>query len=107
MTPPSSSDNRQFQRMPFIQDVEVIGVGQHRCSDLSVGGLYLETVHPFPEGSIVSLRFKLHASDEQVLTVRARVVYVHEGVGLGLSFVDLHPYYREKIETFIKGSMGE
>jgi c-di-GMP-binding flagellar brake protein YcgR len=106
MTPPPSSDNRQFKRVSFIQDVEVLGIGHQRCSDLSVGGLYLETVHTFPAGSVVSLRFKLQESDELVITVRAKVVYVHEGMGLGLSFVDLHPLYREKIDNFIKGSLG-
>jgi len=106
MTPPSSSDNRQFKRVSFIQEVEVLGIGHQRCTDLSVGGLYLETVHSFPAGSVVSLRFKLQESDELFITVRAKVVYVHEGMGLGLTFVDLHPLYREKIDSYIKAAMG-
>ena len=43
-------ERRIDKRGPFIKEVEVIGVGMHRCSDLGTGGLYLETVQLFPVG---------------------------------------------------------
>jgi c-di-GMP-binding flagellar brake protein YcgR len=93
---------REHKRVRFIKEVEVVGVGMHRCSDLSPGGLYLETVHEFPVDSVMTVRFKLRDTDEQAIKVTARVLYIHEGVGVGLSFVDLSPHDREKIEKFIK-----
>jgi PilZ domain len=95
-------ERRINQRGPFIQEVEVIGLGIHRCSDLGTGGLYLETVQLFPVGTPVALRFKLYESDEQPIVVQTRVIYVHEGVGIGLGFVDLKPDDRARIVKYME-----
>jgi PilZ domain len=95
-------ERRQHKRIPFINEVEVVGVGMHRCEDLSVGGLYLETVHAFPLGTLFDLQFKLRNADEHSIKVQARMLYRHEGVGAGLSFVGLNREDREKIVKFIE-----
>jgi PilZ domain len=103
----AASDNkmrRRYRRVPFIHEVEVVDVGMHRCSDLSPGGLYIETVHSFPVDSVVTLRFQLGDADEPPISVRARVLYIHEGIGLGLAFVDLNPHDRERLEHFINST---
>jgi hypothetical protein len=94
-------DRRRRKRIHFIKEVELIGVGMRRCSDLSIDGMYLETVHSVPVGSICDLQFKLHDSDEHPIKVQASVKYVHQGVGLGLSFVNLKPEDLERIKKFI------
>jgi len=99
---------RKYKRAGFVSEVEVVDVGKHRCSDISLGGMYLETVHSFPVGSVVTVRFKLRDADEQAIRVKARVLYIHEGMGLGLTFVDLNPQDREQIEQFIEqNTQGE
>ena len=94
-------ERRQHKRIPFVKEVQVVGVGTRRCSDLSVGGMYLETVHAFPIGSLVDLQFKLHDEDQSPIKVQARVFYVHNGVGVGLGFVNLNPADLDKIKKFI------
>jgi c-di-GMP-binding flagellar brake protein YcgR len=92
---------RQHKRVSYVNEVEVVDLGTFRCSDLSLGGMYLETVQSFPVGDVVTVRFKLRHTDEHAIRITARVLYIHEGVGVGLAFVDLNPHDREKIEKFI------
>lgn len=99
---PSGFERRTHKRIPFIKEVEVIGVGMRRCSDLSIGGMYLDTVVSFPIGTLLDLQFKLRDADEHPIQVQARVVYEHEGVGVGLSFVKLSPEDLDKIRKFIE-----
>lgn len=72
-----------------------------RCSVLSSGGLYLETIHAFPVGTVVDVRFKLWDADKYPLTIQACALYIHEGVGVGLGFVNLDLEDHEKIVRFI------
>ncbi len=95
-------ERREHRRIPFIREVEVIGIGIFRCSNLSSGGLYLETVHAFPVGTVIDLRFKLRATDEHPMTIQTCVLYVHEGAGVGFGFVNLDLEDHEKIVRFIE-----
>jgi c-di-GMP-binding flagellar brake protein YcgR len=99
---------RQHKRVSYVNEVEVVDLGTFRCSDLSLGGMYLETVQSFPVGDMVTVRFKLRHTDEQPIRITARVLYMHEGVGAGLAFVNLNPHDREMIEKFIaQNAQGE
>ena len=95
-------DRRKQKRIHFIKEVEVVGVGVRRCSDLSTEGMYLETVHSVPIGTICDLQFKLSDTDPQPIKVQGCVIYVHEGVGMGLNFVNLKPEDLERIKQFVR-----
>ena len=107
MSEPPGQDRRKHKRIHFIKEVEVIGVGMRRCTDLCSGGMYLETVQSFPEDSLVELRVKLRDTDELPVRVQARVIYVHKGMGAGLCFINLKPGDRERIERFIQNTSSE
>ena len=94
-------ERRLFKRIPFIRDVEIIGLGEYRCLNLGTGGLYVEITESFPVGSVMDLRFKLHDTDEHPMTIQACVHYRHEGAGIGLVFIDLSLEDHEKLEGFI------
>jgi hypothetical protein len=95
------NERRKSKRTHFIKEIEVVGVGVRRCSDIGMGGLYLETVSSFPAGSLLKIRFKLDDTDERPIEVQVRVQYAHDGMGMGLTFIDLSPENREKIKKFI------
>jgi hypothetical protein len=99
---PREPDRRKQKRIHFIKEVEVVGVGVRRCSDLSTDGMYLETVHSVPVGTLCDLQFKLSDTDPQPIKVQGRVIYVHDGVGMGLSFVNLKPEDSERIKQFVR-----
>jgi hypothetical protein len=98
----SESDRRNNKRIMFIKDVEVLGLGFRRSSDLSTGGIYIETVSTFPVGSLLDLRFKLQETDDRVIQVQAKVLYEHVGMGIGLGFVNLSPEDQERIKTLVE-----
>ncbi len=104
MTAPDGSNRRKHDRSPFIQDVEVVGVGPLRCSDISIGGMYLDTVNEFAMGSTLTLRFKLRESDPGPIEVQARVTYIHPNVGVGLEFMDLSPEIQQQIQSLVEGT---
>jgi len=93
-------ERRAFTRILFIKEVEVVGVGVRRCSDISVGGIYLENVSPFPVGTVLKLRFKIRDTDRSSIEVEARVQYAHEGLGMGLVFVSISPEDRSRLQTY-------
>src|SRR5215470_1575735 len=95
-------ERRQFKRVPFKKDIEIIGIGEFPCLNLGSGGLYLEIVKSFPVGAVFDLRFKLRDSDEHPLTIQACVLYKHEGMGMGLGFIDISLEDHEKIVKFIE-----
>src|ERR1700681_1274929 len=97
----SQSERRRDKRISFVKNVEIIGVGTRRCADLSIGGIYLETMSSFPIGTVFNLRFKLQETDDYPLLIQAQVLYEHTGIGVGTEFVDLSPETREKIQKFI------
>ena len=101
MVEESSDNRRKSKRVPFIQEVEIVGVGMRHCSDISAGGIYLDTVSIFRENEILTLQLKLPGSDPRTIEVRACVRYAHAGVGVGLEFIDLQPDDRERIEKLI------
>jgi hypothetical protein len=98
------TERRKAKRVPFIKDATVEGLGARRISDLSVGGLYLETPVSVPVGTDVDIRFKLDDSDSQEVELKARVIYIHEGVGMGMVFVNLPPEIAEKINKLVDHS---
>ena len=99
------AEKRKHIRIPFIKGVKV-GIGMRRSLDLSVGGMYLETVFYYPVGTLLDLQFKLHASDERPLQLQAEVVRTQEGVGAGLRFLNVSPEDHEKIQKFIDASIA-
>ncbi|HEV8324145.1 MAG TPA: PilZ domain-containing protein [Myxococcota bacterium] len=101
LPPQSPAEHRRHRRIPFLKEVEVLGVGVRRSSDLSLGGIYLETVTAFHDAEVLGVRFKLRDDDPLPVQVKARVAYQHEGLGVGLSFVDLSPADHARIEQLI------
>ena len=77
-----------------------------RASDLSLGGLYLETRQALNAGEIIEIVFKLRADDSVPIVVRAQVVYIDPGMGVGVDFVDLAPDVAREIRYFIEDVIG-
>ncbi|HEY7817411.1 MAG TPA: PilZ domain-containing protein [Vicinamibacteria bacterium] len=94
-------ERRKSQRVLFCNEIEVVGYGPRRSSDVSAGGMFLETIAAFPKDTVLELKFKLAESDSAPIAVHARVLYVANGIGVGLEFMDLTPEDRGRIERFL------
>ncbi len=69
-----------------------------KLTDLSLGGCYVETESPFPEGSLVDLCLK--AADIE-LHAEGIVRIMHPGSGMGLEFPSRTTEQRETVANFI------
>lgn len=69
-----------------------------RCSDVSVGGCYIDTLNPFPEGAKVLLQL---TNNQSTFVVTARVVSHHVGMGMALVFDVVSPEQRSVLEDWL------
>jgi hypothetical protein len=97
----SGQERRQHKRVPFIQDIKIIGGGTVRSTEISTGGMYLEMIQIYPDGAVLDLQFKLRNTDEKPIKVQARLLYKHSQVGIGLCFLNLTAEDRAKIEKYV------
>lgn len=68
-----------------------------RAPDLSARGMFVSTSRTFPEGAVLSLRFRLLVTNADVRT-RCEVRYCLPGVGVGVEFIGLRSDATEAIE---------
>lgn len=85
------SERRSAPRFPFVAEAEVTELSSEarlsaRISELSLGGCYVDTLNPFPQQTFVQLRL---IQGKEIFETRARVIYFHPGIGMGLAFAEL------------------
>jgi len=69
-----------------------------RLSELGLGGCYIETLNPFPDGMQVHLRI---VRDQGVFETKARVAYSQGNFGMGLAFSEMAPDQRSLLEDWL------
>ncbi len=94
----STENKRKFARYSFRATADVISLDTDtrltaQSSEIGLGGCYIDTLNPFPEGTLVRVRL---TNDTGVLESLAKVVYVLPGFGMGMSFTHL-PYDQKMV----------
>jgi PilZ domain-containing protein len=69
-----------------------------RMSELGLGGCYVDTLCPFPTGTLLHVRI---IRDGGAFECEAKVVYVHEGFGMGIAFTNMAIDQRRMLENWI------
>jgi len=93
---------RQHERSSFLTEIileSASGKRQARISDVSKGGCFIDTLTNVREGEEVSLSGTLDGGEQ--LNVRGRVVYVMNGFGFGVSFIDVDSTSESAIRKMI------
>lgn len=102
----SASERRIDQRVAYICEVQVDGMRESglgiRTSDISAGGVFIDSMVSFPVGSIVSFRLKLPSTD---LQLSGEVRYCMPQVGMGIRLLDTSVEDRQLIESIIQGQI--
>ena len=91
-------ERRQHNRSRLIIDVFFNGkdaTGVASTKDISVGGLFMKTQSHLPVGASLLVRIPLH---EREVVVNGDVIYVEEGIGVGVRFRDLSGEDRAALE---------
>jgi PilZ domain len=86
-------EKRTVPRYSLIATAEVVepATGVHisgRLAEISRKGCYLDILNTLPVGTQLQLTV---SRDQGAFTSRARIIYVQEGMGMGLAFVDVPP----------------
>jgi hypothetical protein len=94
---------RSVRRCPLVASAEVTEVGSRaqlsaRTSELGLGGCYIDTLNPFPQGTLVQLRI---LRDNGLFETQAKVVYSDVRFGMGLAFTEMTADQRSLLESWL------
>lgn len=87
------------ERITCIIDLTINDSIVCKAFDISEGGMYVLTDHFFNPGSILKISFLFRNEKIEIL---AKVKYCHEGVGIGIMFIDLDDILKGKIKELVK-----
>jgi uncharacterized protein (TIGR02266 family) len=96
-------ENRDHRRHPLIADVEYQSEGmtqRGRMSDLSVGGIFIDTMNPFDVGTLVHFSFVLPGTADRI-DGSGVVAWNQPMVGMGVRFNSLDSGLRQAIERYL------
>jgi hypothetical protein len=108
--PAAYAERRAYHRHTFSALAEIIEPRTRtrlkcRATDLSFGGIYVDTISPFAVGSQVMVRLSCEGRSFQA---GARVTYSLNGMGMGLAFVpDLPVEQANSLNSWIAELSGE
>jgi len=102
-------ERRSTKRYPFAAAAEIVDLDSRarvkgRCSDLGLGGCFVDTLSPLVVGSQVQIRIE-HGS--RVLEAAATVVYAQGSIGMGLAFSEMKPECAAVLRLWIAELGGE
>lgn len=107
-TPPAAESSeyakrRSVRRCPLVASAEVneplSGARlSARTSEIGLGGCYIDTLNPLPEGMLVNVRI---VRDNGVFEAKAKIVYSDGRYGMGLAFTEMTPQQRSVLETWL------
>jgi hypothetical protein len=101
--PVQPAKRRSVRRCPLVASAEVTEprsgtLLSARTSELGLGGCYVDTLNPFPEGTLVELRI---LRDQGVFETKAKVAYCDPRFGMGLAFTEMTPEQRSVLEDWL------
>ena len=104
-----AEERRLNPRQPFSAAAVVVDLLdgtrlRARCSDLSLGGCYVDTLNPFLNGTTAKLR--LHR-DEKVFEAAVPVHSSHIGLGMGLGFQNPAPEQTSMLINWLTSGEGD
>ena len=102
-------ERRAQVRFPLAAAAEVFDLRSQtringRCSDLSSGGCYVDTLSPLAVGSIVNVRIVRGASEFEAAAV---VTYAHVSMGMGLAFTEIRREQQSVLRAWIADLSGQ
>jgi hypothetical protein len=102
------ANRRAVPRYPFIAEAELADDASSarmnvRTSELSLKGCYLDMLNLLPEGSTVHLRI---TKDTGIFECKGRVIYIHPGLGMGVSFTEMAPKDKAVLDGWLAALAG-
>ena len=101
-------ERRRWPRAQLVADIEYAAHSppmRRPITDISHGGVFVDTTTPLPEGLPVRLRFALPGQAEP-MEIDAAVVWTQPHVGMGLRFTRLAPRDKAAIDQFVAARLA-
>ena len=100
-----NAEHRTGPRVSLFHEVVCVGAGgtaKSQVCDLGAGGMFIDlSAHPFRAGDALTLRITL-VPGQPVLVAAARVLYVQEGIGIGVRFDGLPSADAERVAAYVE-----
>jgi PilZ domain len=101
--PVNPMERRHNKRYTFRAEAKVVEMESGmtlpgRTADLSCGGCYVDTINPYPAGTMVNVKLE---NWDRSFEAQAKVVYAAMGLGMGLMFVAVDPKHRSTMEWWM------
>ena len=95
--------SRANPRFLFIAEAELAEIGEGtrvvaRISELSSRGCYVDTFHPFPQGTELRIRIRYGCS---TCEMPGKVIYTHTGLGMGVHFGEATAENRATLDAWL------
>jgi CheY-like chemotaxis protein len=103
-TDPKFVEQRKSKRAPFICEAYFEGGGISGftvATNISTGGLFLDTFSNIPPGTLLHIRLKLQPGSE--IEALAEVCYGLKGSGIGVKFINLDAEACALIDRIVEG----
>jgi len=102
-------ERRKVARYSYIAVAEVFDTRSQtrlagRCSDLSMGGCYVDTLAPFPIDSGIRVTIQHDSREFHAVAV---VSYCHPSMGMGIKFTEIEPESRNVLCYWVADLRGE
>jgi hypothetical protein len=95
----NAGKERAHKRVSLIREIILDGTMSCTCADISESGLFVSTMQFFKTDDIVKVTIPL---ENEKMTIKAEVKYCHQGIGIGLMFIDMDNKQQAKIKEFIE-----
>jgi c-di-GMP-binding flagellar brake protein YcgR len=99
-------EKRKFTRHDYIAEVKFSNDNppvKGRISDVSEGGIFIDTITPLPENTMVIVSFYIpDANPDSPITASGKVVWDQDMLGMGIEFMNLDEKILERLKKFFK-----
>jgi hypothetical protein len=95
----------RFSFLALAELTETAGVIciQGRLRDVNTKGCYVNTPSTFPADTALAV---VISRNDETFTSKSKVVYAHDGIGMGLVFVDTASDQVDTLHTWLAGLAG-
>ena len=102
-SPVSTNERRKAQRYSFVATTEFTdssNATKHsgRVTEIGRNGCYVDILNMLPVGTLLNVRI---SCDEGTFETKAKILYVHDRIGMGIQFLDTSKDQLETLDSWL------
>jgi len=107
-SPPSFREKREVPRFTFIASIHIVEPLTDtrisgRISEISRKGCYVDVLNTLPVGTPIKMTV---SRDQGSFDSTGRIIYVQEGIGMGVAFVDVSEEQLKILDSWLAEFAG-